>query len=115
MNRILRHLLIAAAMAAAPSAAYCGDLNCKIGPVEKTYGTSKWLVYSCGDGLSLVFVSAPGSAAFPFYFFRMKGELHGEGTGDKKATDAAFAEIKKLDDEDASALVHSTQTVRPKN
>jgi len=113
----LRQALLAAAIAAVPTAAYCDGqpLNCKTGPVEKTYGSTKWLVYSCGDARTLVFVSAPGSAAFPFYFFRAKDGLHGEGTGDKKATDAAFAEISKIDDEDATALVQATLTVGSKN
>jgi hypothetical protein len=115
MNGVLRATLLAAAISVAPSAAFCGGIDCKVGPVEKTYGASKWFVYSCGDGLSLVFVSAPGSAAFPFYFFRLNGRLHGEGTGNKKATDAAFADISKLDDDDAAALVRSTQTVGLKN
>ena len=87
------------------------NLNCKVGPIEKTYGASKWLIYSCQDRQTLVFVSAPGSKAFPFYFFRMKDKLHGEGTGDKMATDAAFAEISKIDDDAAAALLQATLTV----
>ena len=43
-------------------------LNCFAGPLEKTFGDTKWLVYACDDSRSLAIVSAPGSPAMPFYF-----------------------------------------------
>ena len=37
--------------------------QCATGPVEKTYGGGVWLVASCSDGKSLVFVAKDGSKA----------------------------------------------------
>jgi hypothetical protein len=42
--------------------------SCATGPVIKTYGGTKWLVASCSDGKSLVFVAQEGSPAAPFEF-----------------------------------------------
>jgi hypothetical protein len=74
--------------------------NCKTGPVTKTYGQTQWLVYSCDDGMTLVFVAAPDSPAMPFYFVLSPTDagyhLFGEGTGKKEATAAALEQIKTL-------------------
>lgn len=82
--------------------------NCKIGPIEKIYGGTKWLVYGCDDKTSVVVVSAPASPAMPFYFFfQWDGgsyQLHVEGTGDKKFTDAAYNDLSILKDADIAAL-----------
>jgi hypothetical protein len=100
---LVAHMPFAAA--AQPSA----NLNCKIGPIEKTYGGTKWNVYGCDDKKSLVVVTAPGNPAMPFYFFFLPNEgryqLHGEGTGDKKVTDAAYKDLGALTDSDIAALV----------
>src|SRR5688500_6296740 len=77
------------------------DLNCEIGPLHNTYGQTAWLVYACNDSRSIVIVSDKGNPALPFYFIlyvKPDGDmqLHGEGTGKKSATQAAFDEIKKL-------------------
>ena len=92
------------AFAAGPPA-----LDCQVGPLNKTYGGSPWLVYSCSDGRSLVFVSAPGSPAMPFIFTMLVGQkdfrLHGEGTGNKQATDAAYRELSVLTANDIATLV----------
>lgn len=44
----------------------------------------------------------------PFYFIFAYGpkgmQLHGEGTGNKQATDAAFKELKALSQADVGAL-----------
>jgi hypothetical protein len=109
--------LLAALSVALPKDAFAegNNLNCKVGPVEKTYGSSEWLVYSCDDHKSLVFVSKPKSAAFPFYFFLTPSGLHGEGTGDKKATDAAYADISQIDDAKKTGLLQETLSVPPAN
>ena len=56
----------------------------------------------------MVFVSAPGSPASPFVFFAFVGpkdfKLHGEGTGSKQATDAAYKELSALTPKDLAAL-----------
>ncbi len=53
-------------------------------------------------------VSAPGSPALPLYFFVVWGpkgmELHGEGTGNQAATDAAYADLKLLRETDVALL-----------
>jgi hypothetical protein len=87
-----------------------GPMDCKAGPVEKTYGGSQWLVYGCSDGKSVVFVAAPNTPASPFYFSLTPDRLFGEGTGSTKATDAAYAEIHALTSDDLAELVRETQT-----
>jgi hypothetical protein len=88
-------------------------LSCTVGPIKRLYGKTQWLVYSCDDSQSVVVVTDAGSPASPFYFFFVfdgKGhELHGEGTGDKAATDAAFAELKALTESDIADLVRQTR------
>jgi len=89
-------------------------LTCDTGPVEKTYGKTRWLVYSCDDHRTVVIVSAPGNPATPFYFMFSPHEngyrLSGEGTGRKDATDAAFDELKALSERDIAALIEQTKT-----
>ena len=93
------------------------SLQCITGPVQKTYGGTPWLIYSCGDGQSLVIVSAPGSPAAPFYFIlRPKAgqyELSSEGTGAKAMTGAALAEIRKLSPADIAGLIRETRQIKP--
>jgi hypothetical protein len=83
-------------------------LSCNIGPVAKSYGGGQWLVYGCSDGKSVVLVTQQGNPGFPFVFsfiYTSKSmTLHGEGTGDKQATDAAFKEIKALSQADVASL-----------
>ncbi len=89
------------------------SLKCDIGPVNKTYGMTHWLVYSCEDQRSVVIVSAPENPAMPFYFMFFPHEngyrLHGEGTGRKEATSAAFEELKALSEEDIALLIELTR------
>lgn len=72
-------------------------MDCSIGPVEKTFGGTRWLVHGCSDGKSVVVLSAPGNPAMPFYFFLFASEegyrLHGEGAGDRAATRPAYDEL----------------------
>jgi len=87
--------------------------SCATGPVVKTYGGTKWLVASCSDGKSLVFVAQEGSAAAPFEFdltYTGDGyDLAGHGQGDRKATDAAYAELQKLTATAVRALIEETR------
>jgi len=91
-------------------------LKCDIGPVNKTYGKSAWLVYSCNDGGTVVFVSAPGNPAMPFYFTLSPGtsghQLQGEGTGHKEATAAAYGDIKALSQRDIAEIIERTKQVK---
>ena len=87
-------------------------LICDVGPIEKTYGMTKWLVYSCNDGRSVVIASAPDSPANPFVFrFLARGNtylLQSAGTGDRKFTTAAFGELKQMTGQDIAALIALT-------
>jgi hypothetical protein len=88
-------------------------LNCKSGPVTKTYGRTSWLVYGCEDGRTVIVVAAPGNPATPFYF-RLSPQgggyhLTGEGTGKKEFTDPAYRDLSKLSEKDIAALVVEAQ------
>jgi len=87
--------------------------SCTAGPSHWEFGGTPWLVYACDDGRSVVAVSAPGSAASPFYFVISWGplglELRGEGTGPKAATDPAYEELKHLRRADVAALYEGAQ------
>jgi hypothetical protein len=89
------------------------SLKCDIGPVKKIYGMTQWLVYSCDDHRTVVVVSAPENPAMPFFFTFFPNEngygLHGEGTGSKEATPAAFEELKALSEDDITALIEQTR------
>jgi hypothetical protein len=93
-------------------------LNCDIGPANKTYGGATWYVYACGDKHSVVVVTAPGSAAMPFYFmFAFKDgkyRLVGEGTGNKAITDAVYKELSSLRESEIAALYSEASKVAKK-
>lgn len=95
--------------------------NCDVGPLTMTYGKTQWLVYSCNNDKAegkamLIVVSAPGNPAMPFYFlfFIKEGgyHLYGEGTGDKKVTDAAFSELQQLPEAEIAKLILQTRQVQ---
>jgi hypothetical protein len=94
------------------------SLKCDVGPLSKTYGGTKWLVYSCIDGKSLVVTSAPENPAAPFYFIvwpQNEGiRVYGEGTGDKRASKAALDELESLGEVGAAKLVLETKQVPEK-
>jgi hypothetical protein len=89
-------------------AAAGNTLTCNIGPLAKSYGGGQWLVYGCSDGKSVVLITQDGTPGAPFIFsFLYTGEkmtLHGEGTGNQQATDAAFKELNALSQADVAAL-----------
>ena len=93
-------------------------LNCDIGPLKRTYGTTAWDVYGCDDGHSVVAITAAGSPAMPFYFFFVWGpngfDLRGEGGGNKSLTDAAFEDLKKLSEADIEELHREAVAIRKK-
>ena len=90
--------------------------KCDIGPVKRTFGGTKWLVYSCNDQISLVIVSAPGNPAMPFYFFLTPEgasyRLMGEGNGSKTASKAALDDLSKLTRAEIAALFAATKAVQ---
>ena len=107
-------------LAAAPALALDpgAPAQCATGPVEKTYGGTVWLVASCSDGKSLVFVAKEGGKAAPFEFDMMYTgdgyDLTGKGQGDRKATDAAYAELSKISGAQVRALVQETLKTKHK-
>lgn len=115
LSRLQIFLAVALLCLLAPANA--GELNCNRGPLTKTFGGTQWLVYGCDDNASVVVITAPGNPAMPFYFIFSKEaasyHLRGEGTGDKKATNAAFKDLATLTDADVSAL--SMQAHRDQN
>jgi hypothetical protein len=119
----MRRILLASALvltSAAPALAIeAGQpAQCATGPVEKTYGGSVWLVVSCSDGKSLVFVAKEGSKAAPFEFDMMYSgdgyDLTGKGSGDRKMTDAAYGDLSKITGTQVRALVEETQKTKHK-
>jgi len=113
----MRRLALAALFALAATPAFAIDPkapeSCATGPVEKTYGGTPWLVASCSDGKSLVFVAKEGSKAAPFEFdltYTEDGyDIAGHGGGDRKFTDAAYADLRKIKAADILALIQATQ------
>jgi hypothetical protein len=107
-------IVLILAMLTTHSAAQQPQLNCKIGPVTKSYGGTNWLVYSCDDKHSILFATAPGNPAMPFYFilYRHEGRstLYGEGTGNKDTTSAAFADLGKLSEKEIAEIIEQTKT-----
>jgi hypothetical protein len=120
---MMRRALFACLLALLPAAPALAldpgaPAQCATGPVEKTYGGSVWLVVSCSDGKSLVFVAKEGGKAAPFEFdmtYTGDGyDLSGKGQGDRKATDAAYAELSKITGPQVRALVEETLKTKHK-
>lgn len=88
-------------------------LVCNIGPIEKVFGKTNWLVYSCNDERSIVIATAPGSPASPFVFRFLAREnsyvLQSLGTGNREFTTAAFNELKVMSGQDIETLVKLTK------
>jgi hypothetical protein len=97
---------------AAATPAFAGEqpgLECYLGPVDRVLGGGHWNVYACDDGKHLVIVTVAGNPAAPFVFelqFTDDGiVVSGEGTGDKTASDAAYADIEKFSGNEVYALL----------
>jgi hypothetical protein len=88
--------------------------NCTIGPQERTYGKTKWLLYGCDGGSAAVIVPTKGNPAAPFFFlvFRDGGSIriYGEGVGNKNASDAAMRELKSLPGEALEKVLLDAQS-----
>lgn len=84
-------------------------MECKTGPLSKSFGGNDWLVYACSDDKSIVVVSASGNPAMPFYFSISPKDgsyvVHGEGKGDKSASSEANKELGKLTKEQIEQLI----------
>jgi hypothetical protein len=77
-------------------------VSCTAGPIPTTYGGLPWLAFACDDGRSVALLAAPGNAAAPFSFVVRPSDhgvrVQGDGSGDRGATAAAFAELMAMDD-----------------
>jgi hypothetical protein len=119
----VRRIALAVLFALSATPALAVDRNapeqCITGPIEKTYGGTLWLVASCSDGKSLVFVAKEGGKAAPFEFdLTFTGndyDLAGHGKGDRKFTDAAYADLQKLTGKDVLDLLTATKAAKSKN
>ena len=89
-------------------------LKCATGPVQRQYGGTDWLVYSCDDQRTMVVVSAEGNPASPFYFLLAPKSgsyvIHGEGNGDKAASEAAWKELSQMPQSALADLLQATKT-----
>ena len=109
-------LLMLSGLFAAPSLLSAEPIQCKVGPIEKMFGETKWVVNSCDDGKSIVLVSAPGNPAMPFYFMITEKDgklaIHGEGNGSKEASSAAGRDLETLiaSEGAVAALIAETKT-----
>jgi hypothetical protein len=110
--RAFAGLLTFALIAAGGANAQEVQLNCNIGPVERTFGGTPWVVYGCDDGRSLVIATSADNPAKPFIFVIAWGphghRVQGEGSGDRNASAAAFNELAAMDSEQISTLYSST-------
>jgi len=113
-----RWMVLLAAACMIPTAANgqggaTAPLDCKTGPVVKTYGGTPWRVFSCSDGRSIAVSAAPGSPAAPFIFMFTHDadgyDVTGQGTGKRSATDAAYRDLQKLSRKDIDALIAETK------
>jgi hypothetical protein len=88
--------------------------QCAIGPQERTFGQTTWLLYGCDGATAAALVSAKGNPAAPFYFFIFRDgggyRIYGEGVGDKNASDAAMRDLKSLPGEALARLVLEAQS-----
>lgn len=74
--------------------------QCAIGPQERTFSHTKWLLYGCDGAMAAALVPAKGNPAAPFFFVVFRDgasyRVYGEGLGDKKVTGAVMEELKSL-------------------
>ncbi|WP_422002037.1 hypothetical protein [Reyranella sp.] len=89
-------------------------LDCRTKPIVRTFGGSDWNVHAC-DEVALLVVPVEGNPAAPFYFLVTPSptgqgyRVEGEGTGDKKATDAAYADLRLLSEADVTGLIREVK------
>lgn len=110
-------LAIASAIAAGQDGAAPKRLDCRLGPIHRTFAKGSWLVYGCNDGASLVVVADQGNPAAVFYFVvTPKGDgfsISGEGTGDRADTSEAFDELQRLSAEQIREMYRQAGEIEP--
>ena len=114
MRSILRvaALVLGAAWVASatPEALHTPDLICNVGPLQKTYAKSLWLVYACNDPNTIQIVTDQGNWAKPFYFsisIQYNGDvtIFSKSTGGKPELVEALNEIHLLKKTDVLELM----------
>lgn len=105
--------ILAASLLALSASAAVADLQCKTGPVTRTFGKVAWLVYSCDDRKSLVLISAPGNPAMPaFFVMNPVGEsydIRNKGSGNQTISTAAYRDLKNLSSTEIAELIAATK------
>jgi hypothetical protein len=120
----MREVLLAIALTVTGCAPAAGPsepapLNCLSGPVERTFGGTRWLVYGCDDRESLAIKAVSDNPAAPLVFilskidgrYEVDGDRIGEGRGDLEAALAADKDIRRLDAAAVEALLRETAAV----
>ena len=111
--RVLAVIFASTAVVAAEPRGDEDRLQCTMGPVQRVFGRTTWLIYSCDDDRSIIVVSAPGNPANPFIFSMVASGntrvLQGEGTGNSEASQAAFEDLRRLTEPDIMLLVAQTK------
>lgn len=91
-------------------------MDCKTGPIPKTFGGTGWLLYSCSDNRTVLLIPTADSPAAPFYFLIYPdGDslmIEGEGTGDRSATAAAVVDLRRLAPADLVSWIAETKRPR---
>ncbi|MBY0318143.1 MAG: hypothetical protein K2X72_05415 [Reyranella sp.] len=99
-----------------PAGAQTEPMDCRVGPVIKTFGGSKWVVNSCADGRTVILMATNDSPAFPCFIKidpSTEGyHIDGRGKGDRQATNAAMDELGALSVADIQAIIAETKQVQ---
>lgn len=109
------HILMVAIAVCLPlsAGAQTEPMDCRVGPVIKTFGGSKWVVHSCSDGRTVLLMAMEDSPAHPSVIKiapSTKGyTVDGRGKGDRQATNAAVDELGALSVADIQAMIAETE------
>lgn len=112
------YILMVAILVCLPLQAGAQDapMDCRVGPVIKTFGGSKWLVNSCSDGRTVILMAMNDSPAHPCFIKiapTTRGyNIDGRGKGDRQATNAAMDELGALSVADIQAMIGETVQAR---
>jgi hypothetical protein len=91
-------------------------MDCRVGPVIKTFGGSKWVVNSCSDGRTVILMAMKDSPAFPCFIKIAPSaegyDINGRGKGDRQATNAAMDELGTLSVADIHAMIAETKQLQ---
>jgi hypothetical protein len=89
---------------------------CDVGPLNKHVGQTDWQIFSCGDGRTLLFQSAPGNppANFSIAIEKDSIERGNESIENRKLNEGAIAELAALSHEKLIALLRETEAAAPR-